>query len=97
MERAAAASADAEERMVQREREQVLEEALSELREKAPQCHDLVVAHELEGETMADLARRQAIPYGTGCTRLRRGREELKEFVARWRAKHEPGARRGGV
>ena len=75
-----------EELFIERERREILEQLLACLDEER-RC--IIVAYELEGVPMADIACALSIPVNTAWNRLRLGREDLraawKRLKKRWR------------
>jgi RNA polymerase sigma factor (sigma-70 family) len=79
IDRTGSSSPNAEEQWLAREREALLSALLEHIE---PERRAFVVAHELEGVAMADLAVELQIPVSTAWTRLRLAREDLR---AAWR------------
>lgn len=89
MDRHAADLPDTVDVVVTREQWDVLTAALAEV---APERRSVLVAHELEGKTIAEIAEEQSICEPTVSTRLRRGREELEAAVRRLSARRRAAA-----
>ena len=77
------AAPGSEERLIAEERRAILMYLLDELE---PQRRAVIVAHELEGIAMADIAAACAIPVNTAWNRLRLAREDLREAWVRHEA-----------
>ena len=86
----AASGPNSEERLVFEQRKAVLMRLLDELE---PQRRAVIVAYELEGIAMADVAVAFSIPVNTAWNRLRLAREDLREAFER----HERKRRAHGV
>lgn len=71
---------DAHERLLQRDRRALIDEALESLE---PERRAVFVMHELEGLPAADIAQAMGIPVATAYSRLRVGREEFTAAVRR--------------
>ncbi len=63
----------------------MLRRAIEELKEAAPQLHEVLSMY-LEGLTVPAIAAALLVPYGTAATRLQRARETMRETVRRWAA-----------
>lgn len=64
----------------------LLDDALAELEHKRPDAYAVLVAYELQGESMGTVAARLGIAESTGWTRLRAGRQALMNIARRRRA-----------
>ncbi len=71
---------DAHERLAQRDRRALIDEALESLE---PERRAVFVMHELEGLPAADIAQAMGTPVATTYSRLRVGREEFTAAVRR--------------
>lgn len=77
-----ASDATPEDALLAAERTRLLQTLLARL---SPEKRAVVVAYELEGVPMADVAAAQGIPVNTAWNRLRLGREELRAAARRGR------------
>jgi RNA polymerase sigma-70 factor (ECF subfamily) len=77
---------DSEERLSAEERKAILGILLEGLE---PQRRAVIVAYELDGVPMADVAAAHSIPVNTAWNRLRLAREDLREALARRQLKPE--------
>jgi RNA polymerase sigma factor (sigma-70 family) len=86
---ATAGGLDSEERLIAEERRAILMNLLDQLE---PLRRAVIVAYELEGIAMADLAAAFAIPLNTAWNRLRLAREDLREAWERHEKKRRSAA-----
>ena len=84
MERYARDQAETADLLIMRERWDLLMEALSQI---APERRSVLVAHELEGQSIPEIALAQSIGEATAYTRLRLGREDLEGAARRLSAR----------
>jgi RNA polymerase sigma-70 factor (ECF subfamily) len=78
------AHADAEQLLAQKQLRQLLDAALDELPEEQ---RSVLVLHEIEGFSAAEIAELLDLPPGTVASRLARGRSKFSKAAARLRAK----------
>lgn len=78
------ATPGADERLIEREKQRLVLEALDAL---APERREVFVLHELEECAMPEVAATLGVPLNTAYSRLRLGREEFATAVKRIRAR----------
>jgi RNA polymerase sigma-70 factor (ECF subfamily) len=87
---ARSAAPSAEEELLEAERTVVLDRLLEMIE---AQHRAVIVAHELEGMAMAEIAAGLSIPVATAYNRLRLARRELRAAYVRWAAARKRGGR----